>query len=80
MKISDAVAIRLKNILTEKGISAYSFIKKSGMAKNTVISILNSQNKSVTLKSILEIVDSLDMTVTEFFNDPLFDNKDLIIE
>lgn len=80
MKFSDAVAKRLTNIIKEKNISVYKFIKDNGLPRSTVHSLLKSRNKNITFKSVLEITDSLNMTITEFFTDPLFDNKDLTIE
>ena len=80
MKLVDAVGKRLSAILKERNITVYAFIKNNGLARSTIHSLLKSRRDNITLKSILEITDSLNMTITEFFNDPLFDNMNLTIE
>lgn len=79
MKLSTAVAKRIGNILAEKQMSQYRLEKIIAMPHNTLKTLMSGRNKSVNLRTVMQIVKGLDMTVAEFFNDPLFESEDLEI-
>ena len=79
MKLSTAVAERISNILAEKQMSQYRLEKIIAMPHNTMKTLMSGRNKSVNLRTVMQIVKGLDMTVGEFFNDPLFESEDLEI-
>lgn len=79
MKLSTAVAERISNILAEKQMSQYRLEKIIAMPHNTLKTLMSGRNKSVNLRTVMQIVKGLDMTVAEFFNDPLFESEDLEI-
>ncbi len=79
MKLSMAVAERISNILAEKQMSQYRLEKIIAMPHNTLKTLMSGRNKSVNLRTVMQIVKGLDMTVAEFFNDPLFESEDLEI-
>lgn len=80
MKLSDAIAKRLRTLLDEREMTVYRLIKESGIPKATVRFILNSHNKGINLSTLLAITDTLHITLTKFFNDPLFDNLDITVD
>ncbi len=77
MKLSTAVAMRISNILREKNMSQYRLEKNIAMPHNTMKTLMSERNKSVNLRTVMQIIKGLDMTPTEFFNDPLFESEDL---
>lgn len=79
MKLSTAVAERISNILAEKQMSQYRLEKIIAMPHNTLKTLMSGRNKSVNLRTVMQIVKGLDMTVAEFFNDALFESEDLEI-
>lgn len=79
MKLSTAVAMRVSNILREKGLSQYRLERNIAMPHNTMKTLMGERNKSVNLRTIMQIVRGLEMTTAEFFNDPLFEREDLEI-
>ena len=79
MKLSTAVAERISNILAEKQMSQYRLEKIIAMPHNTMKTLMSGRNKSVNLRTVMQIVKGLDMTVAEFFNDLLFESEDLEI-
>lgn len=79
MKLSTAVAERISNIIAEKQMSQYRLEKIIAMPHNTLKTLMSGRNKSVNLRTVMQIVKGLDMTVAEFFNDPLFKSEDLEI-
>lgn len=80
MKLSRAVALRLTNILREKKMSLYKLEKIVAMPHNTMKTIMAERNSGVNLKTVALIVRGLDMSLSEFFNDPIFDNMNLDID
>ncbi len=73
MTLNEAVSVRLKNILQEKNMSQYRLEQKSGICHSTMISIIRHKTKSCTLSILASIVRALDMTLAEFFDDPVID-------
>lgn len=80
MKLSSAVAYRIGNILRERQLSQYRLEKMIAMPHNTMKTLMSGRNNGVNLKTIILITRGLNMTVTEFFNDPIFESLDLEID
>ena len=80
MKLSTAVALRVSNILREKNMSQYRLEKDIAMPHNTMKTLMGERNKGVNLKTVMQIIRGLNMTTSEFFNDPIFENPDLEID
>ena len=80
MKLSTAVALRISQILHEKGMSQYRLERKIAMSHSTLKSLMAERNKSVNLTTLMLIIRGLDMTPAEFFNDPIFEDPELIVE
>lgn len=77
MKLSTAVAMRISNILRDKNMSQYRLEKNIAMPHNTMKTLMSERNKSVNLRTIMQIIKGLDMTTAEFFDDPIFERDDL---
>ncbi len=80
MKLSTAVALRISNLLREKGMSQYRLKKNIAMPHNTMKTLMGERNNGVNLRTVMQIVRGLNMTAAEFFDDPLFENPDLEID
>ena len=77
MELNEAVSQRLSELLTERSMTQYQLFMKSGVPKSTISNIINCTYPSVKLRVIHEICQGLDMTVTEFFDSPLFNETNL---
>ena len=42
--------------------------------------LMGERNKSVNLKTVMQIIRGLNMTTAHFFDDPIFENPDLEID
>ncbi len=80
MKLSTAVALRISNILRDKNMSQYKLERKIAMPHNTMKTLMGERNSGVNLKTVMQIIRGLEMTASEFFNDPVFENPDLEID
>lgn len=79
MKISSAVALRVSNILSERNKSFYGLEKDADIPHNTMKTLMRETNKSVNLRTVMQIAKGLNMTLSEFFNDPIFESEELEI-
>lgn len=72
MTINDAVAVRLLNLLDETKYSRYKVEKVGGIVHGTLDRIINGKNKTVKLTTIFKIAKVFDMSVSDFFDAPVF--------
>ncbi len=72
MNISQAVAIRIKELLKEKNLTQYRLEQNACLSHDTVKSIMKGKAKGVNLKTLIAISDGFGITVSEFLNSELF--------
>ena len=72
MKLSTAVARKINDILIEKKMSVNKLASISCLTQSTVDSIVNESSKNPRLLTIVRICDGLNISLKEFFDDPLF--------
>lgn len=73
MKLSEAIAIRISKLLNERNLSQYSLFKNGGVPRSTVCDVINNKKKRVSTDTVYQICSTLGLTLSEFFNDPMFD-------
>ena len=76
MLLIEAVSIRVENLIKSKqGLTAYSVAKQARLARSTVWKIIHPDLNSVkTLKldTLYQITATLEISLSEFFDDPIF--------
>lgn len=75
--ISEAVTIRLKELLDERELSVYKLERRSAVSHDTLKSIMKGKTKGVNLKTLIALSDGLGITVSEFLNSELFSYDNL---
>ena len=75
--ISEAVTIRLKELVDERGLSVYKLERRSAVSHDTLKSIMKGKTKGVNLKTLIALSDGLGITVSEFLNSELFSYDNL---
>lgn len=80
MKLSSAVALRIKELLAERQMTQYRLEKKMAIHHNTMHSIMHAHYQAVNLKTLFLIMMGLEVTPAEFFNDPIFTRDELEID
>ena len=75
--ISEAVTIRLKELLDERGLSVYKLERRIAVSHDTLKSIMKGKTKGVNLKTLIALSDGLGITVSEFLNSELFSYDNL---
>ncbi len=78
MTITEAVAQRLGGILKERGMKKKTLGKLPGVKAQSISNIFRSKSVSgISMTTLYRICRALDMSMSEFLNDPVFDQIDL---
>ena len=76
MTISEAVVTKILNICDERNITVNRLATTCGITQSTLDNIVNGNSKNPKLLTIVRICDGLEITMHDFFNDPIFLNLD----
>ena len=77
MQLNEAVSKRLTELLRERDMTQYQLYMKSGVPKTSIGNVVNCAYDSVKLRIIHEMCQGLNISISEFFNSPLFDESNL---
>ena len=80
MTTKEAVAQRIIDLCNERNIAINALANISGVSPSTMYSMLNQKSQNPGVVSIKKICDGLEITVREFFDDPLFDSTEQEIQ
>ena len=72
MNVGQAVRERIEELCEEKHITINKLANISGITQSTLNNIMSGRNNSTTISTIQKICDGLEITVTDFFDSPLF--------
>lgn len=72
MNVGQAVRERIAELCEEKHITINKLANISGITQSTLNNIMSGRNNSTTILTIQKICDGLEITVTDFFDSPLF--------
>ena len=75
--MNEAVSKRLTELLRERGMTQYQLYMKSGVPKSSIGNVVNCAYDSVKLRIIHEMCQGLGISISEFFQSPLFDESNL---
>ena len=77
MQMNEAVSKRVAQLLTQYDMTQYQLSSKSGVPKSTISNLIKCSYDSVKLRIIHEICQGFQISITEFFCSPLFDEDNL---
>lgn len=77
MQLNEAVSKRLAELLQQRDMTQYQLYMKSGVPKSTIGNIINCTYPSMKLRVIHELCQGLNISITDFFASPLFDENNL---
>lgn len=77
MQLNEAVSKRLTELLRERDMTQYQLYMKSGVPKSSIGNVVICAYDSVKLRIIHEMCQGLNISISEFFNSPLFDESNL---
>ncbi len=77
--VNHALALRIRELLSEKNMTRYRLAINSGLTHSTLKNIIHETVKDNLLSTTILIAGGFDMTVSEFLDSPLFDEINLNI-
>lgn len=77
VQLNEAVSRRLLQLLDERNMTQYQLFIRSGVPKSTIGNVVNCSYESVKLRIIHEICQGIGVSISEFFDSPLFDESNL---
>lgn len=77
--VNHAVALRIEELLKEKGITRYKLAMESGVSHSTLKNIMHETVTDNLLSTTILIANGFGMTVSEFLDSPLFLEENLNI-
>lgn len=80
MNAKEAVARRIQALCLERNIAVNALANLCGVAPSTIYSMLNKKSKNPGVVSIQKLCDGLEISVREFFDDPLFEGLEPVIK
>ncbi|MGN1299482.1 MAG: helix-turn-helix domain-containing protein [Candidatus Scatovivens sp.] len=76
MQLSTAIKKRINQFLKENNMKVWDLCEKSGVACSTISTFMNDENAVPKLPTLLHICNGFNITLGEFFSDPIFDDAE----
>ena len=76
MKLSDAIRKRIKFYLKEKKMNVWKLCKISGIPCSTISTFMSGKTELIKLDTLLHICEGFEITLGEFFTEPMFDTAE----
>ncbi len=73
MRIKEAIVLRFQQLCQARSMAYNELATRSGVTPSTVYSMMDPCRKDVSVVTVKKLCDGLGISVTEFFNDPLFE-------
>lgn len=77
--VNHALALRIKELLKENGMTRYGLAMASGVSHSTLKNIIHETVKDNLLSTTILIASGFGMTVSKFLDSPLFNEENLNI-
>ena len=78
MKLCEAIALRIKELLKEKKMTQYALFLKSGVPQTTISAFVRCLHENPSTTVLWDIVQGLGVSMSEFYNSPLFDVENIV--
>ncbi len=72
MEFSDLIALKIKELMSEKNISMYKLETMTGIYNSTISLFLSRKTKTIRLENLLYICEALGTNLSDFFGDKRF--------
>ena len=74
MQLSDAIRKKIKYYLRIKNMKIWDLCKATGIPCSTISTFMSGKTELLKLDTLLHICEGFNITLGEFFTDPVFDN------
>lgn len=80
MTLNKAFAMRVSSLLIKNNVSRYRLEKETCLTHSALRYIFNEVNKDVKFSTIVKVASFFNMTLSEFFDDAIFNYENLETE
>ena len=80
MNLQRAVATKIVRLLAEHHLTRYALCKRIALPESSLKNIIDERYTDIKLSTVANIADGFGMTLTEFFDDPLFAKENLDLD
>ena len=80
MTAKEAVSRRIQALCAERDMAINALANRCGVAPSTIYSMLGEKSQNPGVVSIQKLCDGLEISLREFFNDPVFYNLEPVIK
>lgn len=77
MQLNQAISTRLQELLQERNMTMYQLYISSGVPKSTISNLIHCAYGSVKLRILHELCQGMQISLSDFFQSPLFDEVNL---
>lgn len=77
MKLEQAITKRIYNLCDERKIVPNKLATMAGLPSSTIRCIFYGRSKNPGTRTLLDICQALEISLFDFFNDPVFQTTDL---
>ena len=77
MKLEAAITQRIYDLCRQFDITPNKLATMAGLPNGTLTSIFYGKSKNPGTRTLLNLCQALNITLFDFFNDPLFQSQDL---
>lgn len=74
MNAKEAVAKRITELCSESNMSVNALANISGVSPSTIYSMLNEKSQNPGVVSLKKLCDGLEISLRDFFDNPVFDD------
>ncbi|MCI8397100.1 MAG: helix-turn-helix domain-containing protein [Clostridia bacterium] len=74
MTLSQAIREKIKLTLKEKQMTAWALFKASAVPCSTISTFMTGKTELIKLDTLLHICEGFEISLGEFFSDPIFDD------
>jgi len=71
--MKEAIVKRFQQLCQERNIKYNELATLSGVTPSTVYSMMDNRRKDISAVTVKKLCDGLDISISDFFNDPLFE-------
>lgn len=78
MVVSEAINLRIKELLEEHNLSVYKLSYRAGISNSIISDFKRGKVKEPTISSIIHICEGFDIELKDFFDSPYFKDVEAI--
>lgn len=78
MELSEAISLRITELLEQNKMNVYQLSNKSGVPRSTLSKFLSRKTKTMRLENLLYICEAFNVTLSEFFASKFFNDVEAL--